>query len=465
MRIVSNFLKKHGAGSFRFSLFLVKLLIASSPLPILKMKEDFLHFIWKNRLFSARDLKTVSGEKLEIISTGSPNFDSGPDFFNAKIRIGDTLWAGNVEVHTRASDWYLHRHNEDESYNNVILHVVEVADRETLVNEKVLPCLVLNYPEKLKENYFRLLQSEQWIACQERFHLIDPFDVKFWAGALLSERLLLKTDEIRDFLQRNRNDWNETFYQLLARNFGMKTNALPFELLAKATPLQVLAKHKNNLFQIEALLFGQSGLLNEELIGDEYFLKLREEYSFLYKKYKLKPIEAHLWKFMRLRPLNFPTIRISQFARLTCKSTALFSKILETENMMALEQLFDVESSEYWTSHYRFNKMSGKAPKKLGVLAFQNIVINTIAPVLFVYGEMNGKYELKDRALRFLDELPAESNSIIDEWEKLGVKAGSAFETQALLQLKNGYCENKKCLDCRLGVKIISRTNGPGNPS
>ncbi|HBL75320.1 MAG: hypothetical protein A2W90_20535 [Bacteroidetes bacterium GWF2_42_66] len=419
------------------------------------MKEDFLHFIWKNRLFSKSNIKTVSGEKLEIISTGTHNFDSGPDFFNAKIRIGNTIWAGNVEIHTKASDWYLHRHNEDDAYNNVILHVVETADREVLVNGKVLPCLVLNYPAKLKENYLLLLQSEQWIACEDRFRLIDPFEVKFWSGALLSERLLSKTGEIRFILQQNKNDWNETFYQLLARNFGMKTNALPFELLAKATPLNILGKHKNNLFQIEALLFGQSGLLNEELIGDDYFLKLREEYSFLYKKYKLNPIEAHLWKFMRLRPVNFPTIRISQFAQLICKSTALFSKILETESLKTLELFFDVESSEYWANHYRFNKASAKIPKRLGSSAFQNIVINTIAPVLFIYGDINEKHELKDRALRFLDELPAESNSIIDGWEKLEIRAKSAFESQALLQLKNGYCKNKKCLDCRIGAKII----------
>ncbi|MDX9881127.1 MAG: DUF2851 family protein [Prolixibacteraceae bacterium] len=427
------------------------------------MKEDFLHFIWKHRLFSKTNLKTVSGEKLEIISTGTHNFDSGPDFFNAKIRIGNTLWAGNVEIHTRASDWYQHRHNEDEAYNNVILHVVETSDREVAVNGKVLPCLILNYSEKLKENYLLLLQSEQWVACQDRFHLIDPFEVKFWSGALLSERLLLKTGDIKALLQQNQNDWNETFYQLLARNFGMKTNALPFEMLAKATPLHILAKHKNDLFQIEALLFGQSGLLNEELIGDDYFLKLREEYSFLYKKYKLNPVDAHLWKFMRLRPVNFPTVRISQFARLVCKSTALFSRIIETESIRMLEQFFDVESSEYWTSHYRFNKESKKIPKKLGSSAFQNIVINTIAPVLFIYGEMNGKYELKDRSLYFLDELPPEKNSITEGWEQMGIRAKSAFESQALLQLRNGYCRNKKCLDCRLGLKIIGRANDSVN--
>jgi len=429
------------------------------------MKEDFLHFVWKHRLFNKNNLKTTSGEKLEIISTGTHNGDSGPDFFNARIRIGKTIWAGNVEIHQKSSDWYQHKHHEDESYNNVILHVVEKADRDVLVNERTLPCLELKYSEKLKENYLSLLQSEQWIACQDRFHLIDPFEIKFWSGALLSERLLSKTGEIKQILLQNKNDWNETFYQLLARNFGMRTNALPFEMLAKATPLHILGKHKNNLFRIEALLFGQSGLLNEELIGDDYFLNLRNEYSFLYKKYTLKPVDAHLWKFMRLRPVNFPTIRISQFARLICKSTALFSKILETENLKSLESFFDVESSEYWKSHYRFNKASKNTGKKLGASAFQNIVINTIAPVLFVYGELNGKAELKDRAIRFLDELPAEENSVISKWEELGIQACSAFESQALLQLKNVYCKNKKCLNCRLGAKIISKTENTDEPA
>ena len=427
------------------------------------MKEEFLHFIWKYHLFNKGNLRTTSGEKLEIISTGTHNLDSGPDFFNAKIRIGKTIWAGNVEIHSKSSDWYVHRHDENETYNNVILHVVEKADREVVPNGRTLPCYELKYAGKLKENYRHLLQSEQWIACQERFHMIDPFELKFWSGALLSERFLAKTGEIKQILQQNKNDWNETFYQLLARNFGMKINALPFELLAKATPLNILGKHKNNLFQIEALLFGQSGLLNEELIGDDYFLKLREEYSFLYKKYKLKPVEAHLWKFMRLRPVNFPTIRISQFAQLICKSTALFSKILETENLKTLELFFDLKSSDYWTNHYRFNKISKGKGKKLGCSTFQNIVINTIAPVLFVYGDMNGKSELKDRAVQFLDELPAEKNSIIEKWEGLGIIPRSAFETQALLQLKNFYCKNKKCLNCRLGTKIISRTEESTN--
>lgn len=422
------------------------------------MKEEFLYFIWKNRLFDSRNSTTLSGEKIEIISTGTRNTDSGPDFFNAKIRIGKTIWAGNVEIHSRASDWYQHHHDSDEAFGNVILHVVEVPDQTVLIKGNELPAMQLIYPDNLKATYLQLLQSDKWIACSDRFHLIDPFEVKFWSGALLSERLLAKTGDIKLLLQQNKNDWNETFYLLLARNFGMKTNSLPFEMLARATPLRILGKHKDQLMQIEALLFGQSGLLNEELLGDDYYLKLRDEYSFLYKKYALRPMEAHLWKFMRLRPANFPTLRISQLAQLICKSSALFSRILETDELKKLELLFDVESSEYWASHYRFNKPSKTVNRKLGYSAFENIVINTIAPLLFVYGELNAKPDFKERALRFLDELPAEKNSVVQKWTSLGIHPRSAFDSQALLQLKNVYCQNKKCLNCRIGIKIISQT-------
>jgi hypothetical protein len=274
------------------------------------------------------------------------------------------------------------------------------------------------------------------------------------------ERLESKTGDILAILAHNKNNWNETFYQLLARNFGMKTNALPFELLAKSLPLQVLSKHKNDLFQLEALLFGQSGLLNETLLGDDYFLALRKEYSFLYKKYSLSGIESHLWKFMRLRPINFPTVRIAQLAMLVHHSSALFSRILETEDLDELRKLFGVKASEYWNTHYRFNKISPEnQPKVLGETAFNNLVINTIVPLLFVYGDQHMDQAMKDRALFMLEKLEPESNQIIRKWNELGIESRTAFETQALLQLKNKYCDAKKCLNCQLGAKIITKIN------
>ena len=425
------------------------------------MKEEFLHFIWEHRLFDRTDLKTVDGEKLEIISTGQPNSNSGPDFFNARIRIGETTWAGNIEIHQKSSHWYQHRHETDAAYDNVILHVVELHDKPVLIHDHQIPVVEIKYPPAILENFEQLLKSKRWIACEDRLPEVDPFVLRFWFSSLMIERLQAKTSSILELLQQNKNNWNETFYQLLARNFGMKINALPFELLAKSLPLSILSKHKNDLFQIEALLFGQSGLLNETLLGDDYYLALRNEYSFLYKKYGLSGIEAHLWKFMRLRPVNFPTIRIAQLAMLIHRSSALFSHILESETLEELKNLFDVATSEYWETHYRFNKTSGKLKKTFGETAFHNLVINTIVPMLFVYGDQHLDQAMKDRALRLLESLPPESNQIIKKWNELGIDSQSAFETQALIQLKNCYCELKKCLHCQLGAKIITSVNRP----
>ncbi len=428
------------------------------------MKEEFLQFIWKHRLFNTTNQKTTSGEPVEIISTGQPNHDSGPDFFNARIKIGETIWAGNIEIHQKSSHWYVHHHNTDAAYENVILHVVEHQDCPVLIKSQKLPTLEIRYPRSIRDNYEQLLNSERWIACEERLAEVDPFVLRFWFSSLMTERLQSKTAEIQNLLNQNKNNWNETFYQLLARNFGMKTNALPFELLAKSLPLQVLSRHKNDLFQIEALLFGQSGLLNETLLGDDYYLALRKEYSFLFQKYKLAGIESHLWKFMRLRPINFPTIRIAQLSMLVHRSSALFSRIVETENLDELRKLFDVSASGYWDTHYRFNKVSEEnRPKRLGETTFDNQVINTIAPILFVYGEQHLNQEMKDRALLFLDKMAPETNQIIRKWNDLGIGSRSAFETQALLQLKNKYCDLKKCLNCQLGAKIITSVNHQEN--
>jgi hypothetical protein len=423
------------------------------------MKEEFLQFIWKQGLFNKTGLKTTDGRLVEIINTGQPNTDSGPDFFNAKIRIGETTWAGNIEIHQKSSHWYRHHHNTDAAYDNVILHVVELNDSPVLIKSQALPTLVISYPIEILENYEQLLRSAKWIPCEEQLSKYDPFLIRFWFSALMIERLQSKTGDITAILEQNKNNWNETFYQLLARNFGMKTNAVPFELLAKSLPLQILSKHKNDLFQIEALLFGQSGLLNETLLGDDYFLSLRKEYSYLYKKYSLNGMESHLWKFMRLRPINFPTVRIAQLAMLIHHSSALFSRILETENPEDLRKLFDVKASAYWDTHYSFNKISkDNHPKSLGKTAFNNLVINTIAPLLFVYGDQHLDQGMKDRALLLLEKLEPESNQIIRKWEELGIESRTAFETQALLQLKNKYCDHKKCLNCQLGAKIITST-------
>ncbi|MCW0484218.1 DUF2851 family protein [Gaoshiqia sediminis] len=421
------------------------------------MNEFFLQFIWKHRLFTAGELKTQDGQLVDVLSPGLQNTDAGPDFFNARIRIDGTVWAGNVEIHQKASDWYRHKHEQDAAYDNVILHLVKLDD-QPVINSKGLPVetLSLVYPPQLETDYADLLKSKGWIPCSDRFHLVDRMNLQIWFHSLMVERLQQKTGEIIQRLEQNKNDWNETFYQFLARNFGFKTNALPFELLAKALPLQVLGKHKYDLFQIEALLFGTAGLLNEELIGDDYFLALRKEFSVLYKKYTLKPLEGHLWKFLRLRPVNFPTVRLAQFAQLIHQSTALFSKLVEQETLADIRMLFQVQASGYWDTHYRFNKSTRQSTKHLGDDSVRNLIINTLVPFLFVYGDYHHKPALKDLALDYLEQLPPEKNSITENWNKLGVEARSAFESQALIQLKNAYCIPRKCLDCRIGTRLLS---------
>ncbi len=422
------------------------------------MPEEFLQFIWENRLFKSENLKTTENNQLEILNPGKRNTNSGPDFFNAKIKIEKTIWVGNIEIHKKASDWQKHNHQNDKAYDNVVLHVVETYDTPIIRrNGETIPALVLDYPEHLRDNYKKLLDAKTWIACQKNFHKINPIVLQLGFNRLMIERLENKTEEILERLQHNNNDWNETFYQMLVRMFGFKVNAIPFELLAKSLPMGILAKHKNSIFQLEALLFGNSGLLNNQLLGDDYFLRLRDEYSFLYKKYKLKAIEGHLWKFMRLRPGNFPTVRISQLAALIYKSQGLFSKVTELENITEIRNLFKVKASDYWNSHYNFNKTSKTiAIKELGETSLNILIINVIIPFLFVYGEKQNKHYLKNRALEFLEQLPAENNSIITKWKELGIEARSAFESQALLQLKNSYCKPKKCLNCHIGAKLVA---------
>ena len=420
------------------------------------MDERFLQFVWKFGLYDSRKLRTVDGTPVKVLSPGQANTDAGPDFFNARIQIGSTVWAGNVEVHRRSSEWYSHKHESNAAYNNVVLHVVKEADKPTR-NEKLqdIPVLVLHYPEHIEVNYNELMKAKGWIVCQNQFHKVDLLSLQIWFHSIMIERLQQKTGILLERLRENDMDWNETFYQFLGKNFGFKTNSVPFEMLCRALPLKIVNKHADNLLQLEALFFGAAGLLNEELIGDDYFISLKNEFSFLYKKYQFQTVPAHLWKFLRLRPVNFPTIRIAQFAALMHQSSFLFSQLIEMPNPDSLKKIFRVKASSYWDDHYRFNRSSSEDEKWLGDSSFANIVINTFVPFLFVYAEYNSKPELKDKALDFLEKIPPENNSIIDNWKILGVPMRSSFDTQALLQLKNEYCDKRKCLNCPVGSKIV----------
>lgn len=427
------------------------------------MTEDFLFYIWKFSLFKNSLLKTTNNENILVLNQGTLNHDAGPDFFNAKIKINDTTWAGNIEIHTNASDWFKHNHHKDPAYDNVILHVVYNAD--TVIhreNNKEIPTLELKglIPEQIYDNYLDIINNKGWISCQNQLDDIDDFILKNWLDRLLVERLERKSISIQKTLQKNNNNWEETFYQCLARNFGFKVNDVPFELLAKSLPQKCLAKHKNNLFQVEAMLMGQAGFLNQDF-EEDFPRLLKKEYLFLKNKFSLQPIESHLWKFMRIRPSNFPTIRISQFADLVSKSSGLFSLVLETKTIEELRKIFNVTASAYWDTHYNFGKTTARKKKKnLGKTAVDNLVINTIVPFYFVYSNAKQDESYKDRALEFLASTKKEQNNIIRKWENLGIEVLNAYESQALIQLKTVYCNHKKCLDCAIGNRLIRDTNG-----
>lgn len=424
------------------------------------MNEDFLQFIWKYRYFSTKSLSTTAGETLEITKPGEHNTNGGPDFLNARITIGDTQWAGNIEVHLNSSDWMKHKHNKDKSYDNIILHVVYNNDFTTLrSNKEPIPVLELKeiIPQEIYNRYLNIINSKQWIPCEALIKKTDSMIVCSWMDRVLVERLERKTETISAVLRQYKNNWENAFYIHLARNFGFKLNAEPFEQLAKATPLANLAKHKDNLFQIEAILFGQSGLLSKNM-NDKYPSTLFQEYSILKQKFNLTPVNGHLWKFLRLHPSGFPTIRIAQFASLIHKSSHLFSKILDSSRLNEVEELFEAECSEYWMTHYVFGKESPRRSKRTGKAAIDNIIINTVVPFLFIYGSLKDEDKYKSRAVKFLEQMEGEKNAVITKWKFLGTPVKTAANTQALLELKNSYCSAKRCLSCGIGNFLLKKT-------
>ncbi|MBS3806924.1 MAG: DUF2851 family protein [Bacteroidales bacterium] len=424
----------------------------------MNIPEKFLHYLWKHRLFSEAELFTQSGDQVEVIQVGQHNPDAGPDFQNARIRIGTTIWVGNVEIHIHASDWYHHGHGHDKAYDNVVLQVVLNNNQPVRrTNNELIPTAELLFDNELFMHYRQLLENESWIPCEKKLPEVDRSIIDFWLSRLTIERLEHKSHEIEQSLRESQNNWESAFYRKLARNFGFKVNAEPFELLARSLPLKHLTRHKDNLFQLEALFFGQAGFLQQKRLDDPYHMKLFDEYLYLRKKFQLKPIEKHLWRFARLRPVNFPTVRIAQFCALMHRSDRLFSNILEKRQIRELKHLLDVEPSSYWHTHYGFHKTSTRKIKRLGSEAFQNLIINTLVPFLFVYGIKQNIPSYKERALDLLLELDPEKNSIIRRWSALGIDAPNAYHSQALLELKNNYCNHRRCLDCQIGNHILMR--------
>ncbi|MCL2596336.1 MAG: DUF2851 family protein [Paludibacter sp.] len=423
----------------------------------MNVPEILLHYVWQNKLFYVNNLTTIDGSNVEVINVGVPNTDAGPDFFNAKIIIDDTLWAGNVEIHSHASDWKKHNHSTDKAYDNVILHVVADADLEIFrTNGTKIPQMVLKFPDEILQNYTQLLSEKNIILCEKKIKQVPEIIINSWKTALLVERLQQKTTAIFDILFQNKNNWDDAFYAILARNFGFGTNSEPFELLAKSLPQNILAKHKNDIMQIEAMLFGQANLLPDKS-AENYVIELKKEYKFLSQKYNLKPIDSSLWKLLRLRPDNFPHVRIAQFAALITQSSRLFSKIVEISDINILRKMFVCKPSKFWETHYRFENESPMKYKQLSRQSVDILLINTVVSMLFAYAQKRKNSKMEDVAISILEQLPPEKNAIVEHWRVLGIETANAADTQSLLQLRKHYCDKRKCLHCRIGHKIVAK--------
>jgi hypothetical protein len=425
------------------------------------MKEEFLHYLWKYGLYETDRLYDRNGNPIIVIHPGEYNRDAGPDFFNARIFLDGTEWAGNIEIHTKSSHFELHGHNRDHSYDNVILHIVAEDDKKVLNarGEEVLT-IEIDFDRSLYERYIDLVNFPYIIACQDNLKKLDSFFIRHWLHSMVIERFQSKTELILKILEETGNDWEETFYRILTRYFGFRVNTEPFEMLATALPFKLIRKHADNRFQVEALLFGTSGMLEDglfrEALKDDYYRELIREYKILSAKYSLQPMHGWIWKFSRLRPVNFPTIRISQLAAMLSVTDCLFSKVIEAANINDLIRYFEVAASDYWEDHFVFGKRSRRVSKNTGTTATDILLINAVIPAIFVHGYSRNSNEACERALDFLDKIRPEENSIINEWKTAGIEAESAFYTQALIQLRNEYCKKRRCLDCRIGSKLIS---------
>lgn len=422
------------------------------------MREDFLHFIWKLQLFSANNLFSTKNESIKIVKQGFLNFNSGPDFLDAKIRINGQLWAGNVEIHLKSSDWYLHQHEKDENYNTVILHVVWEDDVEVFraCNEAVSTLELKKYiSRELIDKYKKHFNSpKKWINCENEISTISKFKLHHFFEQLYFERLEQKSILIENELLKTNSDWEAVLFNLLSKNFGLKVNGDAFFNLANSIHFSVVRKVSQNPFQMEALLFGQAGLL-DEVKQSIYFEKLQKEYRYLQSKFNLKPISKGQIQFFRLRPHNFPTIRLSQIAQLYSEKKQLFSSIIELNSLEDYYRLFEVQTSEFWKTHYTFEKESKKQVKKLSKAFIDLLLINTIIPIKFKYYIQQGKST--DSILELIQQLKPEKNTIIAKFNQLKIASNSAFESQALLQLKNEYCSKLRCLDCSIGKELLTR--------
>ena len=418
-----------------------------------------MQYVWKHRLWRSEDMVTNTGKKVRVVDPGLLNTDAGPDFFNAKIEIDGHMWVGNVEMHYRATDWKRHHHDSDKAYDSVILHVVAKDDAPVRrTNGELIPQLVLEVSPQFNADYASLVGATIEVPCATKIKQVPHLTIVEWVEGLAFERLHGKVERIHQLLDSFNGSWEDVCYVTLARNFGFGINNDAFERLARRTPLRLLGKHSDSVLQIEAMLFGQAGMLDAQKPGmDSYYNQLCTEYAFLSNKFQLTPMEKESWKLFRIRPQNFPYRRIAMLAQFIEGGFRMMNRILEAEGEKEMRALFEVELSGYWTKHYTFGKPNERATSTLSRSSTDIILINTVAPLLYAYGELTGNYEMTDKAIKLLEDLRAESNSIVSHFVAYGIDCPDALTSQALVQLKREYCDARKCIYCKIGHHLLSK--------
>lgn len=428
--------------------------------------EDFLHYIWQHRLWALQPVcRTVQGDTLEIIDGGLPNTNAGPDFFNAKVKIGGTMWIGNVEIHGVASDWYRHGHHLDPKYDNVVLHVVEQADVQVIrrTDGAPVPQFVLTYREETRERFLALREPTKSKPCADVLPAFPRLKVHSWLNVLQIERLEQKSEQINRWLEMCGKDWKRAFFVSLARSLGMNINSDTMERWAMRIPLGALAKHRDNLLQVEALFLGLAGFLPEEPSGedDETVRLYQREYTFLKHKFSLpSPVDATQWNMLRLHPSNFPQLRVVQLATLYhMHSDDFFSLMLEARNEKDVAGLLEVSLSPFWKKHYNLKRLSARTcDKHIGTIARRIVIINTLVPFMYAYGKHLSNVALVNKATEFMEKLPPENNRILRTWKACGLEAQHAGDSQSLIQLERNYCEKRDCLRCRFGYEYLKKS-------
>lgn len=417
------------------------------------MKEEFIYYLWENRLLHL-DLKTTDNEEITVLSVGNRNHDSGADFVNARIKIGDALWAGQVEIHVRASDWFKHNHHNDANYDSVILHVVYENDTDSLK----IPTLEIKdkFDLSIFHKYNWFFGSRNWIPCGEFVGGVQNFTLISWLDRMLVEHLENECKDLDFKLKNNQYDWEQAFYQRLMRYFGLKVNNDSFEYLSRILPLNLLMRHRDNDIYIESMMFGCAGFLERDF-EEDYPSLLKRDFMMLRSKFGLKVMPFSNWKFLRLRPPNFPTIRIAQLAKIITKNGNMFSKIRDADDIQEIKDLFDIELNSYWDNHFQFDKTSKVERRKiLGKTAVDLIIINAIVPMLFYYGHTHSLESYKEKAMSFLEQIEAEDNLIIRNFQNSGIVLQNAFQTQAILYMYKYYCKRRRCLECRI-YSVLSK--------